>query len=261
MAEETPTSEPKGKGKKKGKKLSKGQRAAVFALAGVGLYLAYRWYQNRNSSAATSSTATPTSSTGTTAGVGGGYGSGGGYGGGFGGASTPPTDPNAPNAPAAPATTPVGTGAIISPSSSNIPGTTQVLSSATTPIGTKAITIAGQSFQTIAGFKDNSTGNTYLGVQNPAQATQLQRLGVTLVHNPNDPNGKGLFAVVPPGRTTPVTTQTAQGTTPYDYLPSQKVGAPIATGSSGQGAGVPTIDVKAAPVTKKGGGGTLVHGL
>lgn len=39
----------------------------------------------------------------------------------------------------------------------------------------------------------SSGGSTYLGVGNQSLATRLNRAGARLVHNPNDPTGKGLF--------------------------------------------------------------------
>lgn len=274
MAEETPTESPKGK--KKGKKLTGGKRVAVFAAVGVGAFLLYRWYQNRSSSS-TSSTATPTGSSGAPAGSGGGYTGDGSGGGGYGGGGTPnPTT----------TTTTTTPGVVIQPGPSQglIPGSTpsvSKLSSATTPIGSKAVTIAGQSYQTIAGFTDNATGNTYLGIQNPQEARKLENQGITLVHNPNDPNGKGLFILVPKGQT--AANYGANSTADNLAAHSQaKSGYPsVATGTkTGSGAGytgggaVPTSptalknasgegNVKKVPT---GPGtttshGTLIHGL
>lgn len=194
MAEETPNEKPKGK---KGKKLTGGKRVAVFAAVGVGAYLLYRWYQNRNASS-TSSTATPTGSSGAPTGSGGGYGTGGGYGGGGGGGTTP--DTTTPTTTTPTTTTAPGTGAVVPPSFTS-PGTKiTALKPASTPVGSTPLSVDGQNFQTTANFKDNTTGTTYLGISNPSEAARLNRLGINLVHNPNDPTGKGLFVPVPAGQ-------------------------------------------------------------
>ena len=157
--------------------------------AGVGVYLLYRWYQNRNSSSSTAAGTTPSTSTGngtSLGGLGGGY-SGGGYGGGYGGAgggsgtSTPPATTQVPGQ-SVPGV--VGT-----------PGTSPLK----TAIGRPPFKVKGKTFNSVSSFIYG--GNTYYGIKNPTEAKQLEQLGVDLVHSPTDPTGKGLFVMLPHGRT------------------------------------------------------------
>lgn len=167
----------------------------VLVGGGLGLYLVYRYYKSHQA-ASTSSIATPTASSGTTPDQSGGYmGSGGGYSGASGGGS--PTDTSIPGT--TETTTPLvptGTGPT---TPTGIPATT-LAKKTITPIGSQVITVGGRPFSTVSGFIHN--GSTYYGINNPAEAKQLEQLGVTLVHNPNDPSGKGLFVMKPAGAKT-----------------------------------------------------------
>jgi hypothetical protein len=173
VAEEPTATPPKGKGSAFKGKIAGVPKPLALGALGVALYLGYRWYKNKNA-ASTSSTATPTATTGTTPDTTGGYTGGGGGGGDW----TPPT----PGTPAP--TTPT-------------PGTTSPTPSSITPIGNQVITVGGKAFNTVANFTQN--GSTYYGIDNPTEAKALEAEGVTLERNPNDPSGKGLFAVLPAG--------------------------------------------------------------
>lgn len=253
MAEGTTTAPATGKkGSAFKGKIAGIPRPVVLIVGGLGLYLGYRWYKNRQA-ASTSSTATPTASSGTTADTSGGYGSGGGYGGYGGGGNNlnPPTATSGADIITTPSGTDTTTGGVTTgplggskvtgsftnadgsstttyadgtaitgsiPSSgdsapsgaggagTNVNPTTAppaIPTPAITPIGSKVITVAGKSFNTVSGFIENSTGVTYHGINNPAEAKQLEAAGVNLFHNPNDPSGSGLFVRVPAGQTSP----------------------------------------------------------
>ena len=179
MAENTPAkAPPKGKGGSLLKKKVAGIPVPVLlVVGGLALFWVYKKYEGNKSS--TSSTATPTASTGTADGTDGGYQGGGGGGGQY----QPPTT----------STTPSGTDA------STTPTTTSSVSPSITPLGTKSLNINGESFQGVSSFLDNANNTTYYGIDNPTEAKKLEAMGATLVHNPNDPNGKGLFLAVPAG--------------------------------------------------------------
>ena len=66
-------------------------------------------------------------------------------------------------------------------------------------MGAKNIEINGKNYATTANFSQN--GGSYYGISNPTEAKQLEKLGYSLIRNPNDPNGKGLFVYVPAGKT------------------------------------------------------------
>ena len=172
--------EPKVPKGKKGdflkKKVAGIPMPVILVVGAVGAYYLYSKY--KSNAASTSSTATPTASTGTSPDTSGGYyGGGGGYTGSSNGTS--PTDTSASTA--APTST--------------------ATSAKLTPIGKKTITVGGKSFNTVSGFIQN--GVTYLGINNPAEAKRLEAQGVTLVHNPNDPNSKSLFVLIPKGASGP----------------------------------------------------------
>jgi hypothetical protein len=182
---------PKGKGGFLKKKVAGIPVAVLLPVAGIAIYYLYTKYK-AGQAASTSSTATPTASSGTPTDTSGGYtdqgsGSGGGYAGG--------TDPNAA------ATTANGTSPTDTSAQTPAPPATTGGSSLT-PIGNKTVSVGGKSFSTVSGFTQN--GNTYYGIDNPAEAKRLTALGAKLVQNPNDPNGKGEFLLVPKGATGPV---------------------------------------------------------
>jgi hypothetical protein len=175
-----PTAKPKGKkGDFLKRKVAGIPMPVILVVGAVAAYYLYSKY--KSNSASTSSAATPTASSSAPTDAGGGYvGSGGGYTG-----SSPTTTGASPTdtsslTPAPPATT---------------------TARSITPIGKKTITIGGKSYSTVSGFIQN--GATYLGINNPAEAKRLTAAGVDLVHNPNDPNGKGLFVLIPKGASGP----------------------------------------------------------
>jgi len=142
---------------------------------GVVLYLGYRWYQNRNTSSTTTPSTTSTGqTTGDTTGDGGGFGGGGGY-------QPPNSSGVTPITPAAATnpTTPTGVSASTAAVSNVI------------PLGTQTFTVAGKAFNGASSFTEG--GNTYYGINNPAEAQALEKLGVVLVHRPGDPTS-ALFA-------------------------------------------------------------------
>ena len=155
----------------------------------VGGIAVYYLYSKRKASqgASTSSSATPTASSGTPVDSSGGYtsGSGGGY-----------TNPNTNSANTVPTTSPTDTSSL-----TPAPPAT-VNQSNITPTGKRTITIGGKSYSTVSGFIQN--GNQYLGINNPGEAKRLTAAGVHLVHNPNDPNGKAEFVLIPKGAKGPV---------------------------------------------------------
>ncbi|MDE1822646.1 MAG: hypothetical protein KGI98_17555, partial [Euryarchaeota archaeon] len=170
----------------------------VYVGGGVILFLVYYWYKNKQSSSSTSSAATPTASSTAPTDTTGGYGTYGGYA--TPSTSTAPTDTSTTTTPTdttgQTGTVPGYTGAVYSP-----PGSTSI-SPPITPLGTKAFNVSGQRFTGVSSFIYN--GSTYLGINNPAEANKLEHLGVSLVHNPRDPSGRGLFAVIPAGKKTVV---------------------------------------------------------
>ena len=193
MADEPETTKPP-KGKNKGDFLKKkvaGIPMPVILIGGaVVAYYLYSKYKS-NAAASTSSAATPTASSGAPDGTSGGVTPGGG------GYTDPGTLPSV-------GTVPLNNG--IDPSTGQ-PWTGFGISTpitqnpAVTPIGKKTISIGGKSFNTVSGFMQN--GATYLGINNPAEAKRLEASGVSLVHNPNDPNGKSLFVLIPKGASGP----------------------------------------------------------
>ena len=200
---------------KKGGNLFKKKVAGIpvpilLVVGGVAVYYLYTKYK-ANSSASTSSTATPTASSGTPTGTSGGYLDSGSGSGGYssGGGSY---DPNA-------AASTTGTTSPTDTSSLTTAPTATVNQSNVTPIGKKTITIGGKAFNTVSGFTQN--GNTYLGINNPAEAKRLEAQGVHLVHNPNDPNTSSLFVLIPKGKNAPTITKKA----PAKPAPKKKVTA------------------------------------
>jgi hypothetical protein len=191
MAEPETTEPPKGKkgGSFLKKKIAGIPAPVVLVVGGVLVYYLYTKYK-ANSTASTSSTATPTASSGTPTDTSGGYtsapgSSGGGY-----------TDPNANSDENVPTSSPTDTSPL-TPAP-----TATVNQSNITPTGAKTVNIGGKSYSTVSGFTQN--GAQYLGVDNPAEAKKLTAAGVHLVQNPNDPNGKGEFILIPKGATGPV---------------------------------------------------------
>ena len=179
---------------KKGGSLTKKKIAGIpmpvlLVVGGIGVFYLYKKYK-ANSAASTSSTATPTASSTTPTDTSSGYGNGSGYGGGY------DSGVNSPTGSTTSTTSPTDT-------SSTTPAPTATANtSSITPTGAKTIVIGGKSYSTVSGFLQN--GTQYLGVDNPAEAKRLKAAGVTLVQNPNDPNGKGEFIVIPKGATAPV---------------------------------------------------------
>ena len=169
----------------------------LLVVGGVAVYYLYTKYK-ASQPASTSSTATPTASSGTPAGTSGGYLDSGSGSGGYssGGGSY---DPNA-------AASTNGTTSPTDTSSLTTAPTAPVNQSNVTPIGKKTITVGGKAFNTVSGFTQN--GVTYLGINNPAEAKKLAQQGVTLVHNPNDPNTSSLFVLIPKGKNAPTITNT-----------------------------------------------------
>lgn len=166
---------PKGKGGSLLKKKVAGIPLPVLlVVGGLGLFYVYKKYEANKSS--TSSTATPTASTGT------GDDTGGYQGGGGGGGQYQPNNGLGPD-----------------PGGSGTTPTTSNTTPSITPLGSKLLNINGESFQGVSSFLDNANGATYYGIDNPTEAKKLEAMGATLVHNPNDPNGKGLFLMVPAG--------------------------------------------------------------
>ena len=222
MAEE-PKAPPK-KGSAFSKKFHGIPVPLLAAGGGLVLFLGYRWYKNRSASSASSTTTAPSTTstgdtTGTSDGTGGGYGGGGsdpnnGFDPGTTG-TTAPTDPTAvttavrPTAPAK--TTPTGVKAVVSKLGK------------LTPLGAKTFTVDGTSFKGVSSFEQG--GKTYFGVDTQTEAKQLEAKGVTLVHNPNDPSGKGLFAVTKSGST--VVTPTAKENTTKVVAPSPTTSKPV----------------------------------
>lgn len=212
MADDPVTTDAKPKGK--GGSLLKGKIAGIpkpVLLLGVGVlaFVGYKYWKDKQSAASTSSTATPTDSTGT-GDDGGGYQGGGGGGGQY----TPP----ATTTPGTTPTTPTGTNA----------------TPAITPIGAKTIDVNGQSFSGVSSFVDNANGATYYGIDNPTEAKKLEAMGASLVHNPNDPNGKGLFLMVPAGSSPTATvdaknTKFTQAQNAADTKPATKTAADVSS--------------------------------
>ncbi len=215
MPEDTTPKPPAKKGAKGASIFSKkvgGIPVPVLAVGGgIAVYLLYQHFHNA-SSATTSSVATPTSSTGTT---GGGGTSGSGTGGGGGGWWTPSSTPS---------TTTPSTTTPTTTTPTPLPGKKSVTAkrSTITPIGKKVVHVGGTPFNTVSGFTQN--GDTYYGVNNPGEAKKLEEKGVTLVHNPNDPTGKGLFIKQPAGSPSIPT-----------HTPPVADRQPVVTGHSGTG--------------------------
>ena len=209
MAEEPGASPAKPK---KGGNLFKKKVAGIpvpilLVVGGVGVYYLWKKHQASTAAASTSSTATPTASSGTPVDTSGGYlgSSGGGYTSGGG-----TYDPNA-----APATT---TTTSPTDTSSLTPAPTATANQSNiTPIGNKTVNIGGKSYSTVSGFMQN--GATYLGVNNPAEAKRLTAAGVHLVQNPNDPNGKGEFILIPKGAKGPTIKKPAKKPAPKKKAP------------------------------------------
>ena len=195
MAEDTDAKEPKGKkGSFLKKKIAGIPAPVVLVVGGIAVYYLYTKYKGSSSSSTTGASTTGTATAPDASGTGSsGYtdtGSGGGYSGsGY-------TDPNATSSPGTATSTPTDT-------SSLTPAPVSAMnSSRVTPIGKKTISVGGKSFNTVSGFTQN--GATYLGINNPAEAKQLEAQGVSLVHNPNDPTTSSLFVLIPKGKSGPV---------------------------------------------------------
>ncbi len=185
--------EAETKGKESEKKGLKGKwhgipKPVLLLGGGVALYLVYRWYANRNSSSSTAAATPTTGGTQTSTGTGGFpyTGGGGGYSGGGGGGDTGTTGTTSTNA-----------------AGGNTPPTSTVTAPAGVPVktylGSKAFKVGGKTFSSVNSFLYK--GDTYLGIKNPAEAKQLEAAGVQLAHNPTKPGGKGLFAIIPAGKT------------------------------------------------------------
>jgi len=181
----------------------------ILIVGGVAVYYLYSKYKANQTSS--SSAATPTASSGTTPDTSGGYTGAGGYTGSAApaqGAIDPLTGlpyqagvgslaPTANQSTPSPTTTgqsPTDTSQFTYAPPATVTGTSSV-----TPLGKKNIVIGGKSYATTANFSQN--GANYYGISNPTEAKQLEKLGYSLIRNPNDPNGKGLFVYVPPGKT------------------------------------------------------------
>ena len=206
MAETTPDTTTSGtapKGKKGSGSIMKKKVAGIpmpVILIGGGIvaYLLYRHFTS-SAAASTSSTATPTSSSGTTSaanGLSGGVSPVNGLSGGV----SPVNGLSGGTSPVNGLSGGASGGGGYSPSYPWTPtGTkpTTAAKKAIKPIGKKVVSVAGKSFSTVSGFMQG--GNTYYGINNPAEAKRLEALGVNLVHNPNDPSSTALFIMKPAG--------------------------------------------------------------
>ncbi len=234
MAETTDT-KPEASKSSKGsflkKKVAGVPMPIVLLGGGVVAYLVYRHFHS-NSSASTSSTATPTASSGTAPA----NGLSGGANGLSGGANGLSGGANGLSGGGAANGLSGGSGSGYTPTFPWSPTGTKATTKAKStlkPIGKKVLKIGGQSFSTVSGFVQG--GNTYYGVNNPAEAKRLEQLGVRLVHNPNDPNSTALFIFKPKGATAvPVSHPRSGPSSPVATGTTSSTGADYAgTGATG----------------------------
>ncbi len=193
--------EAETKGKESEKKGLKGKwhgipKPVLLLGGGVALFLVYRWYANRNSSSSTAAATPTTGGTQTSPGNGGfpySYGGGGGYSGGGGGGTGSGSGGSGSGSGG-------GTGLGYNPGGPNLPPYPSPPGvPVKTYLGSKAFKVGGKTFSSVNSFLYK--GDTYLGIKNPAEAKQLEAAGVQLAHNPTKPGGKGLFAIIPAGKT------------------------------------------------------------